>query len=151
MRIRNRLEKAAMKSKSPAFMSSYRKARNATNTLNTQIKKKYDNEKVTACKGDIKASWRVINEIIDKKSKSTNIDYIRNYRQEICSNNEIANLMNDYFCTTGAGLAKNIEETVNPLLSGKSQIKSSIPKFRFRSIMVQDIKKAIAKFTTLKS
>ena len=35
------LEKAAAKSKSPALMRSYRKASNAANTLNTQLKKKY--------------------------------------------------------------------------------------------------------------
>ena len=60
----------------------------------------------------------MINEIINKKSKSTNIDYIRNCGEEICSNSEIANVMNEYFCTIGSGLAKNIEETANPLLSG---------------------------------
>ena len=96
IRSRDRPKKAAVKSKSPALMNSYRKARNATNTLNTQ-RNNYGKEKITACKGDINASWRVIKEIIDKKSKSTTIDYIRNYGQEICSNNEIANVMNDYF------------------------------------------------------
>ena len=59
--------------------------------------------------------------------------------------------MNDYFCTIGAGLAKNIEETVNPVLSSKFQIKSSIPKSRFKSIMVQHIREDIAKFTTSKN
>ena len=60
--------------------------------------------------------------LLIKKSKSTNIDYIKNCDQEISSNSEIANVMNDYFCTIGTNLAKNIEETVNPLLSGKYQI-----------------------------
>ena len=63
-------------------------------------------------------------EIINKKSKSTNIDYIKDCDQEISNNREIANIMNDYFCTVGTGLAKNIEETENSLLSGKYQIKS---------------------------
>ena len=48
--------------------------------------------------------------------------------------------MNDYFCTKGAGLAKNIEETANPLLSGNVQIHSSTPDFRFKSIIVQGIR-----------
>ena len=42
-------------------------------------------------------SWRAINEIIDKKCKSTNIDYIKNRGQEISDNSEIANVMNNYF------------------------------------------------------
>ena len=123
MRAKDRLKQAALKSKSPALMSSYRKARNSTSALNNQLKKKHDSEKFTACKGDIKVSWRAINEIINKNSKSTNIDYIKNDGQEI-SNNEVSNVMNNYFCTIGTGLAENIEETVNPLLSGEFQIKT---------------------------
>ena len=59
--------------------------------------------------------------------------------------------MNDYFCTVCTGLAKYIEETENSLLSGKYQIKSSTANIRFRPIMVQDIREAIAKLTTSKS
>ena len=151
MRTRDRLKKAAVKSKSPALMRSYRIVRNATNTLNTQLKKKHYNDKIIECKGDIKGSWKVIHEIINKKSKSTNIDYIKDCDQEITNNREIANIMNDYFCTVGIGLAKDIEETENSLLSGKYQIKSSTANFRFRPIMVQDIREAIAKLTTSKS
>ena len=89
MRAKDRLKQAALKSKSPALMSSYRKARIATGALNNQLKKKHDSEKFTACKGDIKVSWRAINEIKNKNSKSTNIDYIKNDGQEISNNKEI--------------------------------------------------------------
>ena len=132
-------------------MRLYRKARNATNSLNTQLQKKYYKEIINACKGDIKGSWRVINEIINKKSKFTNIDYIKNCGKEICSNSEIANAMNEYFCTIGAGLAKNIEETANPLQSGHFLIHSSTPNFRFKFIIVQDIWVAMAKSTNSRS
>ena len=151
MRTRDRLKKNAVKSQSSSLMTSYRKARNASNSLNNELKRKYYNDKITACKGDIKGSWRAINEIINTKSKSTNIDYIKNCDQKISSNSEIANVMNDYFCTIGTNLAKNIEETVNPLLSGKYQIKSSAPKFRFKSITCKDIRAAIAKSINSKS
>ena len=59
--------------------------------------------------------------------------------------------MNDYFCTIGTNLAKNIEESANPLLSGKYQIKSSAPKFRFKSITCKDIREAFVKSTNSKS
>ena len=108
-------------------------------------------ETIIECKGDIKGSWKVINEIINTKSKPTNIDYIKDCDQEISNNREIANTMNDYFCTVGAGLANNFEETENSLSSGKYQIKSSTANFKFRPIMVQDIGEAIAKLTTSKS
>ena len=59
--------------------------------------------------------------------------------------------MNDYFCTIGTNLAKNIEENVNPLLSGKYQINSSAPKFRFKPFTCKDIREAIAKSANSKS
>ena len=93
MRTRDRLKKNAVKSQSSALMRSYRKARNASNSLNNELKRKYYNDKITACKGDIKSSWRAINEIINKKSKSTNIDYIKNCGQEISSKSEIGNVI----------------------------------------------------------
>ena len=122
MRTRDRLKRNAVKSQSSALMRSYRKARNASYSLSNKLKRKYYNDKITECKGDIKGSWKAINDIITKTSKSTNIDYIKNYGQEISSNSEIANIMIDYFCTIGTNLAKNIEEIVNPLLPGKYKI-----------------------------
>ena len=89
MRTRDRLKKVAVKTKSPALMRSYRKAQNATNTLNTQFQEKHYNDKITACKGDIKGSWKAINEIINKRSKYTNIDYIKNCGQEISNNRKL--------------------------------------------------------------
>ena len=59
--------------------------------------------------------------------------------------------MNDYFYTVDTDLAKNIEETENSLLSGKQQMKSSAPNLRFRPIMIQDTKEAVAMLTTSKS
>ena len=84
--------------------------------------------------GDIKGSWRAINKIINKKSKSTKINNIKYCGRDISSNSEIANVMNDHICTIGTGHAKNIEEMVNPLLSGRYQMKISALKFKFGPI-----------------
>ena len=151
LRTRDKLKKAAVKSKSTALMRSYRKARKATNNLSTQLKKKHYSDKIIECKGDIKYSWKVINEVINKKSKYTNIDYIKDFGQEISNNREIANIMNGYFCTVGTGLEKNIEETENSLLSGKYHIKNSVANFRFIPSMVHNKMEAIAKLNISKS
>ena len=73
MQTRDRLKKAAVKSKISAFMSSFRKVHNATNTINTQLKKKYYSEKITACKGDIEGSWREIKEWSSQQSKRKDV------------------------------------------------------------------------------
>ena len=58
--------------------------------------------------GDMKASWKAINEMINKMSKSTNSD-ISNCGQEISHEIEIAIITIGYFCTT-ADLARTIEK-----------------------------------------
>ena len=54
MQSRDRLKKVAVKSKSPAFMRSYRKTCNATYSLNIQLKKTITMTKLPRAKGTLK-------------------------------------------------------------------------------------------------
>ena len=74
MRTRDRLKKLAVRSKSPLQMDSYRQVRNKVNTLNIQLKKLYYNNKISASEGNMKNSWTTINELLNKRSKSSNIN-----------------------------------------------------------------------------
>lgn len=73
----DRLKKGALKSKSTILMDSYRHARNRVNSLNVQLKKQYYSSKISECKGNLKESWKAINELLNKQSKSSNIDCIK--------------------------------------------------------------------------
>ena len=53
MRTRDKLKKSAIKSKSAPLLDSYRHVRNKVNALNTQQKKEYYNNKISACKGNM--------------------------------------------------------------------------------------------------
>ena len=74
MRTRDKLKKSAVKSKSALLWDSYRQVRNKVNSLNTQQKKEYYNNRISACKGTMKESWKTINELLNKRSTSCNID-----------------------------------------------------------------------------
>ena len=74
MHTRDKLKKSAVKSKSPNLMDSYRKIRNKVNALNVQLKKKHYTNRISACKGNTKESWKAINELLNKRSKSSSID-----------------------------------------------------------------------------
>ena len=74
MQTRDKLRKAAAKRKSQLLMGSYRQIRNKVNVLNTQLKKQYYTNKISACQGNMKESWKAINELLNKRSKSSNID-----------------------------------------------------------------------------
>ena len=77
MRTRERLKKAAVKRKSQILMVSYRQVRNKVNSLNIQLRKQYFSNRISACQGNMKDSWQAINELLQKRSKSSNIDCLR--------------------------------------------------------------------------
>ena len=83
MMTRDRLKKAALKSKSPILMDSYRQARNRVNSLNVQLKKQYFSAKISECKGNMKESWKTVNELLNKRSKSCNIDCLKDSGNEL--------------------------------------------------------------------
>ena len=83
MRSRDKLKKAAVASKSPLLMASYRQIRNKVNTLNVQLKRQYYTNKISACEGNMKESWKTINELRNKRSKSSNIDCPKDSDKEI--------------------------------------------------------------------
>ena len=96
MRTRDQLKRSAIKSKSAPLLDSYRHVRNKVNALNTQQKKEYYNNKISACKG--KESWKTIHELLNKRSKSSNIDSLKESGSETVHRKDIPEAMNSYFC-----------------------------------------------------
>ena len=74
MQTRDKLKKVVAKRKFQFLMDSLRLILNKGNVLNVQIKKQYYGNKISACQGNMKESWKAINELLNKRSKSCNID-----------------------------------------------------------------------------
>ena len=53
------------------LVESYKQIRNRLNNLNTQLKREYFSEKITQFQGDLKKTWKTINQVINKKSNTT--------------------------------------------------------------------------------
>ena len=87
----------------------------------------------------------------DKRSKSSNIDCLRDSGREIVHKNGISNAMNSFFCSIGQDLADKIDQVPNPLLSGDYEVNKNQAKFSFKTIGVQKIRAAFAKVKTAKS
>ena len=151
MRTRDKLKTAALKNKSPIIMDSYRHVRNRVNFLNKQLKKQHYTNKISSNKGSLKDSWKTINELLNNRSKSSNIDCLKYSGNVITRSDDIANVMNNYFCSIGTELANKIDHSSNPLLSGEYHINEKSEKFNFRPIYVQDIRDALANIKTSKS
>ena len=115
------------------------------NALNTQQKKRYYGNKISACKDDMKELWKTINELLYKRSKSSNIDCLKESSSETVHRKDIPDAMNSYFCSVGKDLADKISPVANPLLSGDFEMHKTKANFHFRTIEVQEIRDAFAK------
>ena len=146
-----KLKKAAAKRKSQFLMDSYRQVRNKVNVLNIQLKKQYYINKISACQGNMKESWKAINELLNKRSKSCNIDCLKESGAEIVHKKDISNAMNSFFCSVGKNLADKIDPAPNPLLEGDYEVNKRKARFSFRTIEVQEIRDAFATVKTAKS
>ena len=58
-------------------MDSHRQMHNKVNVLNVQLKKQHYTNRISACKGNMKESWKAINERLNKISKSSSIDCLK--------------------------------------------------------------------------
>ena len=151
MRTRDKLKTSAVKSKSLLITDSYRQVRNKVNALNIRRKKEYYNNKISACKGNFKESWKTINELLNKRSKSSSIDSLAGSGSDTVPKEDIPDVMNSYFSSVGKELADKISATPNALLSGNFKVNKTNAKFHFRTIQVQEIRDAFAKVKTAKS
>ena len=105
----------------------------------------------TQAKDNMKESWRTINRVINKRSKSTNIDIWKESGSDIDNKQDIANTMNAYFCSVGKDLASKIETIPNPIVTGKYNLNPHNKQFIFRPLGVHDIREAMVKIKTSKS
>ena len=99
----------------------------------------------------MKESWRTINELLNKRSKSSNIECLKDLGTETTHKNDISNAMNNFFCAVGKDLANKIAPGPNPLLSGDYELNKDKADFSFKTIEVKDIRAAFAKIKTAKN
>ena len=135
MNNRDMMKIVAPKRKSSTIMESYRQLKNNVNTMNIKLKKQYFSNKISICKGSVKDSWKTVNELLNRRSKSSNIDFLKDYDKETRQGKHISSLMNEYFCSISKHLASKIEDAPNPLLAGENVVnkKNSLFKFKLKT------------------
>ena len=78
---RDKLQKKAIKTGSPLLLASYEHLRNKVNRLNIDLKRKHFTEKIQNPKGNTKETWKALNQLMNKRSKTTNIDLLKKGRK----------------------------------------------------------------------
>ena len=151
IRSRDKLKKSAVKHGSALLMQAYRHTRNRVNSLNTKLKKAYFSQKIADCQGNMKETWNTINQLINKRSKTTNISSLGVDETCLTKSREIADSMNDYFCNIGCKLRSKIPNIDNPLLSGDYSINEKHARFHSQMICPDDLCKIMNTFKTFQS
>ena len=116
IKSRDKLKLAASKNKSTLLMSSYRNLRNKINSLNTKLKRQYFATRVSMFKGNMKETWKTIKLLLNKRSKSTNIDLLLDQNKTISNKGELSQSMNNFFCSIDEDFASKIEGGYEALL-----------------------------------
>ena len=70
----------------------------------------------------MEGSWRSIKTLLNKISKSTNMELISGKGTDFITKKEISNVMSKYLSSVGKDLAGQIGKSPNPLLSGDYDI-----------------------------
>ena len=73
---RDKPKKSANESKSEILMESYRNASNKVNLLK-RLRKKYYSSQIQKNVGNLRETWRIANQILNRSSKTTKIDSIK--------------------------------------------------------------------------
>ena len=81
-------------------------------------------------------SWKIINQVLNKRPKSTTINNLCTSDGVIVNKQKIAHKMNEYFWSVGKDLAEKIAYALNPLLSGDYNVNPEEKCFRFKLIDV---------------
>ena len=98
------------------LMESYRHIRNKVNLLNRTLRKKYYSDQIQDNVGNLRQTWKIANQILNKSSKTTKFNSIRLGDKVITDKKMIPTIMNEYFCNIGSNLKEKIPYEKNPLI-----------------------------------
>ena len=91
-------------------------ARNEANTSVKKAKLKYFSENLDANKSDPRKTWRWINELQPRQSKSTKASQVKTGNQVFTSPGDIAEAFNNHFTNIGQSVAQEIPSLeIDPL------------------------------------
>ena len=137
---RDFLKKKAASTNDPSIWKQFKDARNKANNSVKKAKRKYFSENLDANKSDPRKTWRLINELQSRQSKSTKVSQVKTGNQVFTSPGDIAEAFNNHFTNIGQSLAQEIPSSeIDPL----AYVNSVDGVFFFQRINVQTVIKLL--------
>ena len=140
----------AVKYHSDMLMEAHKNMRNQINQLNRHLKREYFRKAINKAEGTIKNAWQVINKLIHRRSKTTNIPYIEIDGKTVTEPREKVKELNSYFSRVGENLSKKFNENVTSETQHSNTVTSKVTSkwFLFRKVTEELIVWAIMQIKT---
>ena len=107
---RDFLKKKSVKYKFASYHDAYKALRNKINKDIIRAKRNHYVKSIENNKGNPKLMWKHINCLLDKKRKSTSVDFIKTDAGDVSDNQKISELFNEYFLNIGPILSDQITD-----------------------------------------
>ena len=147
MHLRDRLKIKAIRSDDAIDWNNFKRSRNNVNNAIKIAKKSYYSKSFTACDGNSRKTWEIINEVTGRKSEKAIINELEFEGKKLTDPTEIAEGFNKFFAEIGPKLSENIEdidicfdEFVNQSISGNfsfQQISPSLVSSHLRKLCIR--------------
>ena len=113
IQTRNDLYKSYLKNPSEENNNRYTRYRNILTKLIRTSKKLYYSNRLNNAEGDSRSTWKIINEMINKKRESTSLDNLNINGKEITNSEDVSKEFNSFFTRVGPELASKINSNDN--------------------------------------
>ena len=138
--FRVKIKTSALKKPIPWIWKQFKDAKNKANNSVKKAKRKYFSESLDANISDPRKTWRLINELQSRQSKSTKVSQVKTGNQVFTSPGDIAEAFNNHFTNIGQSLAQEIPSSeIDPL----AYVNPVDGVFSFQRINVQKVIKLL--------
>ena len=105
---------------SSAHWNIYKTERNRVNVAMRSAKKVNFHDKIKECSqcGNVKKSWNLINTLLNRNKKATNVDELHINDSVVVDDKQIADAFNEYFVQIGPKLAAKVGELTSQPTNG---------------------------------
>ena len=107
---RDVLKLKATRSKVPNDWRNFKNIRNMVNNEVRTAKESYYKDALNTIKGNSQNTWRIINELLSKKSKNCSVKEIVHNGTSIYNSNDLSDAFNNHFSSVGPRLANEIPD-----------------------------------------
>ena len=108
IKMKNKMYRNTKKSKNPDLEVVYKRFRNKVNKMMFKAEKDHYDKLICNSKNNLKKSWRILKDIINKKQQSGSKSRFLVNNRIVTDSKEICNGFNDFFVNVGTTLAKKI-------------------------------------------